>query len=95
MTLVILAQITAAEGKEELVRNALEKLVEPSLKDEGCIRYDFHRDNENPAYFVFYEIWETRDLWLKHMDTPHLAAYKSATEGAVADFKLNELTRIS
>ncbi|MEM9449380.1 MAG: antibiotic biosynthesis monooxygenase, partial [Cyanobacteria bacterium P01_E01_bin.6] len=24
----------------------------------GCIQYDLHEDNENPAHFVFYENWE-------------------------------------
>lgn len=95
MPLIILAQITATPGKEALVRSELEKLVAPTRAEEGCVHYDLHQDNDNPAFFVFHEIWESRDLWQAHMNMPHLAAYGAATEGAVADFKLNEMSKIA
>ncbi len=94
MALTILAQITAHPGKENLVRAELEKLVPITRGEEGCIQYDLHIDATNPGFFVFYENWETRELWQTHMNAPHLAASMDATEGSVADFVLNEMTRI-
>ncbi|CAN0593504.1 unnamed protein product [Ectocarpus sp. 12 AP-2014] len=93
MSLIILAQITAAPGKEELLHKELEKLVAPTRAEEGCVQYDLHRDNGNPGFFVFYEIWENRDLWQVHMNQPHLEAFRAATEGAVAEFQLNEMSK--
>lgn len=93
MPLTILAQITANPGHEELLRSELEKLVPITRAEAGCIRYDLHRDNENPGFFAFYETWESRELWQAHMNAPHLAAYMEATEGAVAEFTLNEMTQ--
>ncbi len=95
MPLTILAQITAAQGKEDLVRAELEKLVDITRAERGCLQYDLHADNENPGFFVFYENWESRDLWHTHMSAPHLAAYAKATAGAVAKFALNEMTKIA
>ena len=95
MPLTILAQITAVPGKEDLIRSELEKLVEPTRAEAGCLQYDLHQDNENPGFFVFYENWESRELWQAHMNAPHLAAHRAATEGAVAAFALNEMTRIA
>ena len=95
MPLTILARITAAPGKEDLVRSELEKLVPITRAEEGCLQYDLHLDNETPGFFVFYENWESRELWQAHMNAPHLAAYMSATEGAVANFALNEMTKIA
>ena len=95
MPLTILAQITAVPGKEELVRTELEKLVPITREEAGCLQYDLHVDNENPGFFAFYENWESRDLWQTHMNAPHLAAYGRATEGAVANFVLHEMTRIA
>jgi len=43
---------------------------------------------------LFYENWESRELWQAHMNAPHLAAYMEATEGAVAEFTVHELSRI-
>ncbi|MEO0823559.1 MAG: putative quinol monooxygenase [Pseudomonadota bacterium] len=95
MPLTILAQITAAEGREALVRAELEKLVPITRAEPGCLQYDLHLDNTAPGFFVFYETWESRELWQAHMNAPHLAAYMKATEGAVAQFVLNEMTRIA
>ncbi len=95
MPLVIVANIHAKPGHEDLMRTELEKLVLPTRGEAGCIQYDLHRDNDDPAQFMFYEIWESRDLWQQHMAAPHLAAYMAATDGAVAAFTLNEMTKIA
>lgn len=95
MPLTILAQITAAEGKADLVRAELEKLVPITRSETGCIKYDLHVDNENPGFFVFYETWESRELWQTHMNAPHLKAYMDATDGGVTDFVLNEMSKIA
>jgi quinol monooxygenase YgiN len=94
MSLTILAQITAADGKADLVRAELEKLISITRAEEGCLQYDLHVDNENPGFFVFYENWVSRDLWQTHMSAPHLAAYMKATDGAVDSFVLNEMSVI-
>ena len=78
MTLTIVAQITAKPGQEDLVRAELEKLVPITRAEKGALQYDLHVDTENPGYFVFYENWESRELWQTHMNAPHLAAYMEA-----------------
>ena len=94
-TLTIVANIHANPDQIDLVKAELEKLVPITRAEKGCIQYDLHRDNENPAHFMFYENWESRELWQTHMNTPHLAAYKKATNGAVAEFTLSEMSHIS
>lgn len=93
--LTIIANIHANPDKIDLVRAELEKLIQITQSEKGCLQYDLHQDNDNLAHFMFYENWESRDLWQIHMNTPHLAAYMEATEGAVAEFTLNEMSRIS
>ena len=93
--LTIVANIHASPDQIDLVKAELEKLVPITRGEEGCIQYDLHRDNENPAHFMFFESWESRELWQTHMNAPHLAAYMAATEGAVTEFVLNEMTHIS
>lgn len=92
--LTIVANIIAKPDHIELVKTELLKLIEITRKEEGCINYDLHQDNENPAHFVFYENWESRELLMAHLAAPHLTHYKSATEDAVESFTLNEMTQI-
>jgi len=93
--LTIVANIHAHADKVDLVKAELQKLIETTRGEEGCIQYDLHQDNEDPAHFLFYENWESRDLWRAHMDAPHIAAYAAATNRAVEKFTLNEMTNVA
>jgi len=92
--LTIVANIVAKADKIDLVKTELEKLIAPTLEENGCINYDLHQDNDNPAHFMFYENWSSRELWQAHMSNDHLKAYMAATEGAVESFTLNEMTPV-
>ncbi|MDF1851789.1 MAG: putative quinol monooxygenase [Verrucomicrobiales bacterium] len=92
--LTIVANIFAKPDQVDLVRTELAKLIAPTLAEEGCLQYDLHQDNEDPAHFLFYENWASRDLWLVHMEQPHIKAYAEATEGAVDHFTLHEMTHL-
>jgi len=92
--LTIVARIEAKQKSVELVKAELLKLIDVTRKEEGCIQYDLHQDNDRPEVFLFYENWESRELWQTHMGNTHLAEYMRATDGHVADFTLNEMSKI-
>ncbi|MDB9741495.1 antibiotic biosynthesis monooxygenase [Akkermansiaceae bacterium] len=92
--LTIIANITAKADHINLVKTELEKLIPITLAEEGCIDYVLHQNNEKPAHFLFYENWESRELWLAHMDNQHLQDFISATEGALEELVVNEMTHI-
>ena len=93
--LTIVANIKAKSDKVKLVKAELLKLIDITRAEEGCLQYDLHQDNENPAHFLFYENWESRELWQTHINNQRLKDYMAATEGAVEDFTLNEMTHIA
>lgn len=92
--LTIVAKILAKPEKRELVKNELLKLIDITRAEKGCINYDLHQDNEDENLFLFYENWESKELWKKHMKNTHLTEYMNATEGAVEQFTLNEMTHV-
>lgn len=93
--LTIVAHVTAKPNKIEFVKEELVKLIAPTRAEKGCLQYDLHQDNENPAYFMFYENWESRDLWQEHMAAPHLKEYRATTDGAIETFALHEMTHVT
>jgi len=93
--LTIIANIKANADKVELVKTELLKLIDVTRAEEGCIDYDLHQDNENPAHFLFFENWESRELWQIHMENQHLKDFMAATEGAVEEVSVNEMTEVS
>ena len=94
-TLTIVANIEAKADKIEFVKTELLKLIEPTRLEAGCIQYDLHQDNNNPALFTFVENWVSNELLQQHLNSPHLKMYVQATEGAVTSFTLNEITKIA
>lgn len=93
--LTIVAKILAKTDKRDLVKTELLKLIDITRAEKGCINYDLHQDNENENLFLFYENWESRELWQQHMNNAHLAAYMEATDGAVEQFTLHEMSHIA
>ncbi|MFT5063323.1 MAG: quinol monooxygenase YgiN [Gammaproteobacteria bacterium] len=93
--LTIIARIEALPDQIELVKSELLKLVGPTLQENGCIQYDLHQDNKNPAVFFFYENWESRGLSKQHMKSRHLADFMKATDGSMASFSLNEVSKLA
>lgn len=93
--LTVVAHVAARSDKIGLVKAELEKLVDITRSEEGCLQYDLHQDNERPAHFMFYENWESREFWQAHMSNQHLKDYRAATDGAVEVFTLHEMTHLT
>ena len=59
-----------------------------------CLSANYKQDNENENFFIFYEMWESYELWQQHMAGAHLAEYVKATEGAVDEFIVNQMSEV-
>ena len=78
--LTIIAKLKAKSGYEEQLYELLRGLLEPTRAEEGCINYDMHRSVEEPGLFMFYENWESRPLWERHMESPHVQELSNKQE---------------
>ena len=93
--LTIVANIKSKADQVDLVRSELEKLIDVTRAEKGCVQYDLHQDNDDPSHFLFFENWQSREQWQTHMSAPHLKDYLAATDGAIEAFTLNEMTHIA
>jgi len=78
----------------DAVKTEMIKLIVPSRKESGCIEYNLHQDNVNPAVFLFYETWENASSFEKHTNTDHYKTYVKAIDGMIEEKIVNTLTRI-
>ncbi len=72
--LTVIAQIKAKPGKEDTVRKELLSLLAPSRNDPGCVNYDLHQAQDNPALFMFHENWRSKAHLEAHLQKPDLQA---------------------
>lgn len=47
------------------------KLVEASLKDEGCIDYGLYQELENSEILTFFEEWKDKSSLDEHLNSDH------------------------
>ncbi|MYM35659.1 antibiotic biosynthesis monooxygenase [Duganella sp. FT94W] len=91
--LIIVATITAKEGYEVLVREALQQVVPPSRAEAGCIRYDLHIDLGNHASFIMLEAWCDEAALAEHEATPHFQQLVNRI-GGKADLQILKLNQV-
>ena len=92
--LTIVAILQALPGFENDVAKALKDCIAPTQAEAGCLQYDLHTDNNKPGLFLFFENWATREEWLVHMESDHLAAMKIATEGKMEAPVIYEMEKV-
>ena len=88
MPLTVIASLKAKPGQEAALFAELNALVAPTRAEAGCILYEMHRSHENPGWFIFNELWESRPLWDEHMAAPHLTAFSAKQDALVASWEL-------
>ena len=63
----------------EEVKTYLLNMVVNSKKEEACIQYDLHQNNEEPNIFVFHEIWKDEKSLEEHNNKPYIQDFVKVT----------------
>jgi quinol monooxygenase YgiN len=53
-----------------IMLDAANKAVEPTMQEAGNIRYGYYQDVENPTSFLLFEHWKDADAQAQHVDEP-------------------------
>lgn len=82
--LTVVAHIRARPGKEAELEKALLTLVEPTMREDGCLNYDLHRETDDAGHFVFYENWTSREALDRHLAASHIQAFLARADELLA-----------
>jgi quinol monooxygenase YgiN len=94
--IAVVARFKAIKGMDQKLKELLLTLIEPSRSDEGCISYELHQAINDPAVFIFYEIWQSKEYLDKHSATSHVQHFRSQAKDLFAEPpQLTLLTKIS
>jgi quinol monooxygenase YgiN len=81
--LAMVVEFRARPGREADLRDALLAMVPPTRAEDGCLRYDLHVDESDPAVFAFYEVWASRAHHAAHDRTAHIDAFRAVRDDLV------------
>ncbi len=74
--LAVNAHLVARTGCEDQLKVRLEQLVRECFDHKGLLTYRLHQDYKNSAHFVFYEQFESREAFDRHMDSKELKSFQ-------------------
>ena len=69
------AIIRAVPGKHEALKTALAALVAQTVQEPGCREFRIFEDREEPARFVLWEVFETRQALKDHLSKDYTQAH--------------------
>jgi quinol monooxygenase YgiN len=75
-SLTVIAHIRAKPGQESRLRQVLQSLLSSTRAEAGCINYDLHQSQTDPALFVFYENWASEAHLEAHAKSPHIQSFR-------------------
>jgi quinol monooxygenase YgiN len=88
-SLRIVAIATAVAGREDALRTAQEQLVQETVNEPGCLRYELSQSLDDPRVLVFTEIWATEKQWRAHMQGAAIRRFQASGAGDfIQDFAL-------
>ena len=92
--LTVVATTVARPEAAERVLTELNRLVEPTRREDGCLEYVMHRSLDDPAVFVFVERWASEAHLRAHMTTDHFRACMAAIEKLTVRVVIDKLVRV-
>ena len=73
--LTLIAYLKAKPEKREALQKVLSGFVAPTRREPGCLEYQLHRSADDPDVFMFYEIWQSREILDEHLKMPYLSDF--------------------
>jgi quinol monooxygenase YgiN len=74
--ILILGTVKLAPDKLDGARAAMERMVDASRAEEGCIAYSYAQDVLDSETIHVIEKWRDRDAVAFHFATPHMAEWR-------------------
>jgi quinol monooxygenase YgiN len=79
LTVVVFGTLRFPAKNIAEVRPHLRRLVDATLRQDGCIAYDVAEDLFDPGLIRFSEVWPDRASLDAHLQAPHIAPWRAAS----------------
>jgi quinol monooxygenase YgiN len=73
--LLVVAQWEAKEGEADKVASILDRFLPEAQREEGAKLFLISRARENPAQFLFYELFRDEAAFKAHQESAHFKTY--------------------
>ncbi|MFW2382506.1 MAG: putative quinol monooxygenase [Acidimicrobiales bacterium] len=82
--IVLIATLTAAEGKEHELREGIVELINAADEEPGCEIYSAHGSRDEPGVYRFFELYTDSDALKAHGRGERMAAAMAGLNSLMA-----------
>jgi quinol monooxygenase YgiN len=94
--LIIIAILVAKDGCEAQLKAAQTRLVEATLKEEGCLRYELNQSLDDGRVLIFVESWTSEATWRAHMEGEAMRKFLATGAGDwIRERTLHQMARVA
>ena len=91
--LVVLVNVTVRrEMLAEFERAILANADGARTREPGCVQFDISQKEDDPAQWLFYEVYKDSAAFEAHRASPHFAAYQQIADRALLSKSLTRWT---
>jgi autoinducer 2-degrading protein len=91
--LVVVVNVTVRrEMLAEFERAILANADGARTREPGCLRFDVNQKEDDPAQWLFYEVYRDSAAFETHRASPHFAAYQQVADRALVAKTLTRWT---
>lgn len=80
--ILVAGSLKYAPGAIQALRDEMQKFVEATRREDGCINYDLAIDTSDPTRLILFERWRDQKALDGHFNSPHMAAWRKAIAAA-------------
>jgi autoinducer 2-degrading protein len=82
--LVVLVQVTVKrEMLGEFERAILQNAAQAVEREPGCVRFEVSQHEDDPAQWMFYEVYASAEAFQEHRRQAHFLAYQAVADRAL------------
>lgn len=75
----VIAQFEVKPGmREDFLAIARDDADHSVANEAGCLQFDICTSNDEPDLVTFYEVYQSREAFDAHLETPHLDRFRQA-----------------
>ena len=88
----VIAQLKLKPGTTERACAGARAVVAGTVKEDGCLFYDFNLSVTDPTRLVAVERWESKDALARHNETDHLKAWRAVVAEVALERDIQVIT---
>lgn len=95
MTISIIANFKAKSDQKETLEALLKSVIEPTLNEEGCLKYELYISENDSSRYFFLEEWRSREDLDIHIASDYIQSLFGNIQSLIESSDIRSLAKVN